>query len=183
MTTVTTFEIEGLQELDEALAQFSKGVARGIARRALQAAAAPVAEAIRAAAPVDSGKLRDSIRVVVARAKGGAGGQAARKVYAAGGSAAQALDALINAGRQAKADGGSGTLAEVSVVTFAKGHAHLQEFGTQHHAANPFIRPGWEATKHRALETIKALLWQEIEKAAARAARKAARAAAAGAGP
>lgn len=183
MTTVTTFEIEGLQELDEALSQFSKGVARGIARRALQAAAAPVAEAIRAAAPVDSGKLRDSIRVVVARAKGGAGGQAARKVYAAGGSAAQALDALINAGRQAKADGGSGTLAEVSVVTFAKSHAHLQEFGTQHHAANPFIRPGWEATKHRALETIKALLWQEIEKAAARAARKAARAAAAGAGP
>jgi HK97 gp10 family phage protein len=178
MSKVTSLKVEGLQELDAALSQFSKGVARGIARRALQAAATPVAEAIRAAAPVDTGQLRDSIQVVVARAKGGAGGQAARKVYAAGGTASEALSALIAAGREAKAAGTAGTLAEVNVVAFAKGHAHLQEFGTQHHAAHPFIRPGWEATKHRALATIKTLLWREIDKASARAARKAAKQAA-----
>jgi HK97 gp10 family phage protein len=178
MSKIASFEIEGLREVDDALAAFSSGVARGIARRALLAAAAPVAEAIRAAAPVDTGQLRDSIGIVVARARSGAGGQAARKTYAAGGSAGAALDALITARREAKAAGTAGTLAEVNVVAFAKGHAHLQEFGTAHHAAQPFIRPGWEATKHVALAIIKDRLWEEIRKAAARAARKAARQAA-----
>jgi HK97 gp10 family phage protein len=144
MAALATFEVTGLRDIDEALGQFSKGVARGVARRALLAAAEPVAGAIREAAPLDTGQLRDSIKAVIARVKGG------------------------------------GPLAEVNVVAFAKGHAHLQEFGTQHHAAQPFIRPGWEATKGRALEIIRTQLWLEISKAAERAARKAARAARAG---
>lgn len=51
------------------------------------------------------------------------------------------------------------------------------EFGNEHQAAEPHLRPAWDGNKDSALDTIKAELWSEIEKAAARAARKAARAA------
>jgi HK97 gp10 family phage protein len=58
--------------------------------------------------------------------------------------------------------------------------AHLQEFGTQHHGPQPFVRPAWDAGKDELLEGIADDLWTEIEKAAARQARKAARLAAKG---
>jgi HK97 gp10 family phage protein len=58
--------------------------------------------------------------------------------------------------------------------------AHLQEFGTQHHGPQPFVRPAWDAGKDELLEGIADALWTEIEKAAARQARKAARLAARG---
>ena len=53
--------------------------------------------------------------------------------------------------------------------------AHLQEFGTRHHAAQPFMRPAFEQLKYRVLDGIQKDLMNEIEKAKARQARKAAR--------
>jgi hypothetical protein len=53
------------------------------------------------------------------------------------------------------------------------------EFGNIHQAAEPSGRPAWEATKGAVLTTIGRDLWEEIRKAAERAARKAAKAAAA----
>lgn len=53
--------------------------------------------------------------------------------------------------------------------------AHLQEFGTRHHAAQPFMRPAFEQLKYRVLDGIQKDLLDEIEKAKARQARKAAR--------
>jgi HK97 gp10 family phage protein len=65
----------------------------------------------------------------------------------------------------------------------------LQEFGTREAAAQPFLRPAWDAMKLRALEVIKAALWQQISRqadlaarAAIRAQRRAARRARAGGG-
>jgi hypothetical protein len=110
--------------VDEALAQFSKGVAR----RALLAAAAHVAEAIRPAAPVDTGALRGGIHFVFACAKGAAGGSVG--------------EALIAARREAKATGATTTLAEVNVMAAAEDHAHLEEFGAEHHPVQRFIKPG-----------------------------------------
>ena len=37
-----------------------------------------------------------------------------------------------------------------------------QEFGTRFAAAQPFMRPAWDAMKARALEVIKDALWREI---------------------
>jgi len=53
--------------------------------------------------------------------------------------------------------------------------AHLQEFGTRHHAAQPFMRPAFEQLKYQVLDGIQKDLMNEIEKAKARQARKAAR--------
>ena len=58
--------------------------------------------------------------------------------------------------------------------------AHLQEFGTAHHAPQPFARPAWDGGKDALLEGIADDFWTEIEKAAARQAKKAARLAARG---
>ena len=53
------------------------------------------------------------------------------------------------------------------------------EFGNIHQSAEPSGRPAWEASKGTVLTTIGHDLWEEIRKAAERAARKAAKAAAA----
>lgn len=53
--------------------------------------------------------------------------------------------------------------------------AHLQEFGTQHHGAQPFMRPAWDMKKREALDSVKDDLADEIGLAAARIARKNAR--------
>lgn len=58
--------------------------------------------------------------------------------------------------------------------------AHLQEFGTRHHAPQPFMRPAWDAGKDQVLDDLKQSLGDEIMKAAERQARKAARLAAKG---
>lgn len=58
--------------------------------------------------------------------------------------------------------------------------AHLQEFGTQHHAPQPFARPAWDAGKGNLLPGLAADFWDEINKAADRLAKKAARLAAKG---
>src|SRR5690606_8675852 len=55
--------------------------------------------------------------------------------------------------------------------------AHLQEFGSSQHPAQPFMRPSWDQNKDAVLDGIADDLWKEIDKAAQRLARKAARAA------
>ena len=54
----------------------------------------------------------------------------------------------------------------------------FQEFGTQDHVAQPFMRPAWDQEKKPTLDRIVSILKSEIAKSAARAARKAARIAA-----
>lgn len=51
-----------------------------------------------------------------------------------------------------------------------------QEFGNVNHPAQPSGRPAWEANKARVLADIGKRLWDEIDKARARAARKRAKA-------
>lgn len=42
------------------------------------------------------------------------------------------------------------------------------EFGNEHQAAQPHLRPAWDANKDAALEVIATEFWGEIEKAVAR---------------
>lgn len=55
-------------------------------------------------------------------------------------------------------------------------YATHQEFGVIHHAANPYMRPAWDAGAMKALDYIKDNLRIEIDKAAARLAKKPAKA-------
>lgn len=47
-----------------------------------------------------------------------------------------------------------------------------EEFGNRRQPPRPFMRPAWDAEKQRALEGVKTILGEEIERAAQRAARK-----------
>ena len=50
-----------------------------------------------------------------------------------------------------------------------------EEFGNRNQGPRPFMRPAWEQEKQGALDSVKGVLAEEIDKAAQRAARKAAR--------
>lgn len=165
-----TVRVDGLKELDEALGELPKATARNVLKRALIKAAEPIAEQARALAPVRTGKLRDSI--IISTRTTNPGKQAFAIAMKSGASREEAVAAARLANR------GHKSFFELYVGPGRQPHAHLQEFGTAHHAPQPYMRPAWDANKMRALETIKKQLADEIEKARQRLAKKAAREAA-----
>ena len=176
----TKIQIEGLKELEAALSDLSRATARGVLARALRKAAAPIADRERSGAPYDPDRkagthLRDSI-VVTAKTRNLTGLKEYGQTLRAGGTREEAVAALRDVRRSGASEGSRAT---ISIGPTAP-HAHLIERGTVKMAAQPFVRPAWEAEKYPALETIKTELRNEIDKSVARAARKAARIAAKG---
>lgn len=146
MAKGVTVKIEGLREVDAALGQLGKATGRNVMRRVAIKRLQPIADEMKANAPVDESDLRDSIIVTTKNPKRN------RK--------RSEVEAHAGPGRHPQ--------------------AHLQEFGTAHHAPQPFARPAWDGGKDALLEGITDDFWTEIEKAAARQAKKAARLAARG---
>lgn len=146
MAKGVTVKIEGLREVDAALGQLGKATGRNVMRRVAIKRLQPIADEMKANAPVDQSDLRDSIIVTTKNPKRN------RK--------RSEVEAHAGPGRHPQ--------------------AHLQEFGTAHHAPQPFARPAWDGGKDALLEGITDDFWAEIEKAAARQAKKAARLAARG---
>lgn len=164
-----SFSVDGLKEMDAALGEMSKATARNVLKRVLMKAGQPTADLASQLAPVDRGQLSRSV-TVSPRIKNKAGSAEFSAVLRAGGSRAEAGQALRAARRAAK-----GSFVEVYIGPTALPHAHLMEFGTSDLTAQPFMRPAWEQTKAGIMAIIKAELAIEIDKAAKRAARKAAR--------
>lgn len=146
----TTIRIEGLRELDQALGQLPKATGKNVLRRVLRRRAAPMAEQMKALAPVDEGDLKRGIGVGTRLTRRQA--SLHRKMF--------------------KDD-----RASVEMFVGAGGHpqAHLREWGSDGHPPHPFARPAWDQHQMPILEGIKDDLWREIEQAARRIARKAAR--------
>lgn len=142
-------KVEGLREVKTALRQLPDATAKGVMRRVLRKAGAPIAEAARQLVPVHEGDLRDSIAVSTKLSR------RQRKMHRKGGR--DDVEVFVGAGPHPQ--------------------AHLQEFGTSRHPAQPFLRPAWDQNKRSVLDGIKDDLWAEIRKSAERLARKAARAA------
>jgi HK97 gp10 family phage protein len=82
----------------------------------------------------------------------------------------------IREGASAKAPRRTGRLGREVVIEPIKGepevgvfadpfYGHMQEFGTRHHGAQPFMRPAWDENRERALDIVRRELEQEIEKA------------------
>jgi HK97 gp10 family phage protein len=144
---VEKVSVEGLSDLQEALRELPDATAKNVLRRVGRKVLEPIAEDARRLAPVDEGDLRDSIGVSTKLSRRQRG--------------------------QHQKDGPD----DVEIFAGAGPHpqAHLQEFGSEHHPPQPFMRPAWEAGKDKLLEDVKAELWPEIVKATARQARKAAR--------
>ena len=157
----------GFRDLEKALAELPKATARNVLKRTLVKAGEPIAEKARELAPVDKGRLRDSI-VVSARIKNKVGNAEFSAAMRAGLGQAAAVQAMRDARR-----GANGSFAEVYVGPEAgRGfYGHLVEFGTSRTAAQPFMRPAWDAEQRSALEIIKSELGNQIIAAARRIAK------------
>ncbi len=169
---------EGFAELDAALGEFKKATARNIMRRALIAAAQPMVDMASRLAPDDPvtgpPDLHTSIKAS-SKIKNTVGNKEFSAVLSGGGSIGEARAALADARRAAN---GEGSFAEAYVgpVLSSKRNAIkaiVQEFGSVNQAAQPYMRPAWEATQGAVLEGIKSALKSEIDKATARAAARA----------
>ena len=155
-----TTKIEGLRELDQALSELPKATGKSVLRRVARSALTLFLNSVKAKAPVSDpedtpkrpqGALRDSYII---------------------GSKLNRSQA-----RTARKEGKSDI--EMYAGTNDRAGA-LQEFGTEHHGAQPHARPAWDETKDATLEVVADELGGEIEKARVRLARKAARLAAKG---
>jgi HK97 gp10 family phage protein len=141
----TTFRIEGLAELKDALEELPKATGTNVLKRALTKAAEPLEADAERTAPVGIGTLQRSIKV---------SGKLSRRQKS-------------QHKKESKVELFIGPAPLVQAIT--------QEFGTVDHGPKPFMRPAWDGNKLKALGTIKDILAAEIEKARQRLARKAAK--------
>lgn len=138
-------EVDGLADLDRALAELPKGLAGGVLRRVLVKRAEPVRDRWKANAPRESGAYAESV-IVGTRLTG-------------------------RQAKQARREGKD--FAEVYVGT-ADPAGMQQEFGNVNHPAQAHARPAWDAMQDATLAGIGEDLAAEIEKTRVRVARRAA---------
>jgi HK97 gp10 family phage protein len=123
MPTFYGNRVEGVDETLAALGDLPKATGRNVLRRALKAAAEPVAVVARSLAPVDEGDLAKSIEVTTQLTK-----------------------------RQARAKPKENEVEVYVGPTRAPerrvlNYASFAEFGTFDTAAHPYMRPAWDRTK------------------------------------
>lgn len=159
--------IEGLRDLDAALGQFSKGVGRGVLRRALRQAGAPIEQDAAARAPVGSRTSGDPHPGQLARSV-----ETGTKLSRRQKRLARKPPVKTVSGFRSEPSKG----VEIYVGAGPLPQAHMNEFGGANNAPRPFLRPAWDANKMKALDTIKRALAEEIAKTAARIAKRLARA-------
>lgn len=170
-----TVKVTGIEGVRDALAELSKGTARGALRRVLLQAGQPMAEAASANAPRDTGELAGSIKVgtkTISRV----GKAEYAEVMGAGGTKAEAREALIGAKRAAGEESFAlvflgPTRAKTKEASIKR---WVQEFGSRQQTGHPYMRPAFDAHKYSTLELIKQLIMPEIEKTIARAKKRAA---------
>lgn len=157
-------KVEGLKQLDQALGALrTKALAKGVVRRALLEAATPMHRMAQDMAP----GRKNPTSVIKFGPKG------ARQIRQPGTTKAlvQLSDKLTK--RQAAKQRKSGKdFSEVYVGT-RDAVAHFEEFGSANQAAQPFMRPAYEAEKVPTIERFTDALATELEKTAAREAKRA----------
>lgn len=147
-------ELSGFRELDETFYELGKALGKGVLRRVGTRALEPMAEHARATVAVRKGFLKRSIHV---------GTRLARSQR-----------------QKASRSGGTFRLDAQDGVTIHMGPGQdpagiQEEFGNVHQAADPFMRPAFDAEAENTIKRVGDGLWPEIEKTAARRARKLAR--------
>lgn len=161
-------KVDGLKEIQRAMEELPRATQKNVMKRVLMARAKPIAAMADNLVPVDRGVLQRSIKVF---ARSGSQGKAAfAKAMRSGATRKQAGQAARDANSAAS------TQQVVYVSTTKKlPHAHMQEFGTEKMAPNPFMRPAWDKHEPELLKGLAGDMWAEIKKAVARRARKAAK--------
>lgn len=147
----STVRLRGFRELEAALNDLPKATRKNVLRRVAKGALLPMADKAALLAPRDEGDLSFSIEISEERTP------SVRK--------ARRFDTKTGIEMAMGPTTGKGVLF----------YAAFQEFGTVKMAANPFMRPAWDARAGGALDYIKSNLWIEIRKSAERRARNLAR--------
>lgn len=167
-----TIKVEGLKELEKALQELPRATGGNVLKRAILIPAQAFADAASAAAPKDTGLLKQEIKPSKPRIIS-AGKAAFAAAMSSGASRVEAGQAARDANRAA---GGAGRHAVVEVGPTKRAfYGRFQEFGTAHHKAQPFMRPTWDRMGNILIDMVATTLKEEIEKARARLAKKAER--------
>lgn len=154
----TTVRIDGLKELDAALAEFTKATAKGVLRRTGIKALQPMADTARQLAPDDPATGANDLKASIV----------------VGGSN------KLNA-RQKRLEGRAEGKAFVTVYMGTADVSGIQqEFGNINHGPQPFMRPAFSQHAESTIREVGAILGSEIKATAkrsvARAAKRAAKA-------
>ena len=134
------FHIEGAKELDAALKRLGLDMERKIAKSAVRAGATVIAKEAKNNVPVESGTLRNSIRVVTRSKRVG---DAVASVVTRSGKKwrSKNMDAW---------------------------YAPLIEFGTKNRPATPFLRPALDVKGPEAIKKMSEVIQKRISKLASK---------------
>jgi HK97 gp10 family phage protein len=161
-----TVQLEGLKELDAALAELPKATAKNTIRRALIAAAQPIAD--EATQLIRVQRVKPQIAVSKIQFSSGDAGKRAFAEALSRGATRLEAGAAAHEANAADSGEGAGITSGVLGVGPTKRAFYGFEFGTIHQAPAPFMRPAWDAHKLEAMELIKSELKEQIEKARVR---------------
>lgn len=148
----TTVTIDGLAELDRALAELGPEATK-VGRTALRATANEVRDAVKAAAPVGTGTTKKTAR----NKRGDV------REYDYG----RLRDNIRTREVRARRDNS----VVMAVTTGNAFWGRFLEYGTRKMTARPFFRPAWDAAQRPALDTLQDKLGAGIERTAKRLAR------------
>lgn len=163
-------EVDGALDIQKALSELGDPRAvRTSLRAILRKAARPMLEAAQAHVPIDQGDLRRSLKIAAAKGEK-AGGDAFGIVIGidANEQPAQYIIRKTNSGGRRKGAGKGGYYRDPNVA----GHGPMIEFGTPQKAANPFMRPAFDAEGEATIRRFGEEAGPIIEKTAARLAKK-----------
>jgi HK97 gp10 family phage protein len=144
-----TQNLTGFDELAKKLKELGPKVAKNGLRRATSAGAAIVRNDARKRAPVDTGEMKRDI--MMKRERDARGGDTTGAVYTV----------YVRSGKKSRM---AGKKRDVDRDSF---YWKFLEFGTAKMAAQPFLRPAFEANKEAAIEAIGKSLDETIQAAAA----------------
>jgi HK97 gp10 family phage protein len=146
-------ELKGFKELADAMREMPERVAQNALRSAVAAGATVIREEARKLAPVDTGEMRRDILVKRER------GNRSNPMVAT-------YSVFVRSGKKSRL---AGKKRDVQRDSF---YWRFVEFGTAKMAAQPFMRPAFEARKEAAVEAIRAKLDDRIQKTATELAKK-----------
>ncbi|NJC06516.1 HK97 gp10 family phage protein [Sphingomonas kaistensis] len=143
------------------LQELPRATQRTTLKKAAKQALQPTFEQAKSSAPVLTGQLRDSIFMDI---------RLDDPEYRA--RARASFKAKGHARGVKKTKGGGNVVASIRVGGRQAFHAPFVEFGTVKMAADPFLRPAFDANADKMVESLRASLEVEVRKAAVRRAKK-----------
>lgn len=153
------FKVTGLKELREQLTQLGAIAGQRILASAARTAMKPVLDDARVRVPVASGLLHDALRLATVRPTSG------NVVASAGVAIAKKVNQEIPVVLDEDEEEPVSDLTTTARVDGPRHRWHFVEFGTVNMAAQPFLRPAFDARKGEALDRFKKFLRKKIEKA------------------